>query len=66
MTMTRWIAYAMEEIMFNNDLFHCAFCEKTKPMDERATCEGPEPICLDCHDIECITQFDCLMEGKFG
>lgn len=66
MTMTRWIANAMEEIMFNDDLFHCAFCERAKHLDDKSSCEGPEDICLDCHAYDCPTPYDCLVEGNFG
>lgn len=64
--MTRWIANAMEEIMFNSNLFHCAFCGKAKDLSDRATCEGPEDICLDCHEIDCVTVSACIWEGNFG
>jgi flavorubredoxin len=66
MTMTRWIANAMEEIMYTNDLFHCAFCEKAKHADDQATCVGPEDICLDCHEYDCPAFYTCLMERNFA
>jgi hypothetical protein len=56
----------MEEILLESDLFHCAFCEKAKQLDDKALCEGPESICLDCHETECPTVYDCVLEGNFG
>lgn len=66
MTMTRWVRNAMEQVMEKYDLFHCAFCEQAKNIDDKAPCEGPEDICLDCHETECPTVYDCLVEGNFG
>jgi hypothetical protein len=56
----------MEEMLFDNALFHCAFCEKAKPEDDKASCEGSEDICLDCHEISCTTIYACVLEGNFG
>jgi len=69
MMTTQWhrtVDRMMEEIMFLNDLFHCAFCHKCKDLDEKASCEGAEGICLDCHSHDCPTFGDCLLEGNFG
>lgn len=64
--MTLWIANAMEKVMFDNDLFHCAFCEMAQDLSEHAACEGPEEICLDCHEYRCPTVYACVLEGNFG
>lgn len=66
MTMTRWIASAMEQVMEQHDLFHCSFCEQAKYLSDRASCEGPESICLDCHELECPTLYDCILERNFA
>lgn len=64
--MTQWIASTMERVMEEHDLFHCSFCGIAKDLSDRASCDGPEDICLDCHDVECPTVYACVLEGNFG
>ena len=64
--MSRWIQSAMERVMEDNDLFHCSFCEIAKDLSDRASCEGPDEICLDCHETECVVSGQCILEGNFA
>ena len=64
--MTQWVRNTMERVMEEHDLFHCLFCEKAMDFSDRASCEGPEEICLDCHPRECVTPGLCILEGNFA